>query len=258
MIQRLVASMFPIRVAAIGRFLACAAIVAIMGYSRPASATVIETDSFQQGTAPFTPTYAAPAADILLRLTPTTILPNAGAFTDEASGGVPILNDGIFGPIGGGVTGAHPSFATAGGGDGESLTYTLAGPVTLTSVVTLGGWNDMGRDVQTYTVSYSTGGSFIPLATVLFDPASQGATGAVPTASQIVLNGFSIPGVTALEFDFGDNAPNGHQGYAELAATAAPVPEPASLILFGFGAIALFFVTRRQGGKSGTGPILAG
>jgi hypothetical protein len=72
-----------------------------------------------------------------------------------------------------------------------------------------------------------------------FDP-TPGDTN-LQTASQVILDGFSIPNVDAIKFDFAA-AENGHQGYAELAAIASP--EPASLGLLTLGAMGL--VARRR------------
>jgi hypothetical protein len=231
------------RAMTIARFGVLASIFALMGYSQTASAAVIETDSYQESSSyPFTPTYAAPAGDILLGATPTS---STGNFAEEGSGGIPVLTNGVFGPITG-INGTNPSFATAGLDGGTQLIYTLAGPVTLGSVVTLGGWNDGGRDVQSYTVLYKVGsGSFTQLAVVDYDPTAAGAaSGGDAVATQVILSGFNIADVTALEFNFAGDR-NGHQGYAELAATLAP--EPSSIVAFcGLGAMGLFMAVRRR------------
>ncbi len=209
-----------------------------------ATAAVTETDSFQSGDGvnPFTPTYAAPAGDVLLGLTPTTITPNEAAFDLEGAGGTSVLTDGVFGPILTGGGGAHPSFATGGGAGGSKLIYTFASPITLSSVVTLGGWNDAGRDTQAYTVSYDVGGTLTPLATVSYDPTPGG--GSVQIASQVILDGFApVANVDQLVFDFA-SAENGHQGYAELAATS--VPEPSCLAALGGGVATLLGLRRRR------------
>lgn len=209
-----------------------------------AGAVLTETDSFQQGDGvnPFTPTFAAPAGDFLLGLAPTTIAPNEASFTLEGAGGTPVLTDGGFSPIFTGGSGPHPSFATGGGSSGGTqLIYTFA-PVTLNSVVTLGGWNDGGRDTQAYTVSYRVGGVITSLATVNYDPSPGNGTG-VQIATQVVLNGFSVANVDQLIFNFA-TAENGHQGYAELAATAAP--EPTTMALGLMSGLGMLGIRRRR------------
>src|SRR5579864_6041150 len=104
----------------------------VLGFAR-ISVAQTETDSFQQGSGPFTPTYTVPSGDLLQGLTPTVVSPNAGAFQQEGAGGVGVLTDGQFGTISGGLasngTANNSEFATAGSsGGGASVTYTLASP----------------------------------------------------------------------------------------------------------------------------------
>lgn len=221
---------------------------AVLGSACTLSTTahaLTETDSFQQGdgTSTFNPTYTAPANDVLLGLTPTT---SVGDFTVEGSGGTPVLTDGVFGPIFTGGGPPHPSFATGGPGGigaGSSLIYSFA-PTAIDRIVTLGGWNDGGRDTQAYTVSYGIGGIFTTLATVNYDPTAGSGTG-VQIATQVILDGFGvIANVDQLKFVFA-TAENGHQGYAELAATSS-VPEPSAFAALAGGGVMLLGFRRRS------------
>jgi hypothetical protein len=115
------------------------------------------------------------------------------------------------------------------------VTYTL--PVSpngydITNIVTTGGWNDGGRDQQSYTVNYATAANptyFTPLAVVSFNPTNPVGYSMSRVTITRPDTGFLARNVVALEFDMTSPAgENGFSGYSEIAvygspsATAAP------------------------------------
>jgi hypothetical protein len=199
-------------------------------------ATATDTQAAAAGATSFTPTYTPSSTDLINGLAPSA---QAGTFNLESSGGIPVLTDGVFGSIGTGVTGAHPAFATGGPSGGTSLTYSLntaASPAgyDLSSIVSYGGWNDAGRDQQSYVVSYSTVASpalFVPIATVNYNPPNPDNT---PSATRVTITpdvgSILASGVAAVNFSFANPVENGYTGYAEFDVFGtASVPEPGSL-----------------------------
>ena len=130
-----------------------------------------------------TPSYIPSSVDLITGLVPSA---SGGDFAaTEISGGIPVLNDGIFGTItepGGAPDRTHLIFGLGGGGGGTGtfVTYTLDTSVNslgydINSIAVYGGWNDNGRDQQLYTAAYSLVGSstFIDLPLVDFNPADR-------------------------------------------------------------------------------------
>jgi hypothetical protein len=225
-------------------------VCAVACFASVAFGTVITTVDTQTGTGAdgWTPTYVVSTTDLINGVSPSA---SAGDFTLESSGGLPVLTNGVFGPIGVPNGTTHPSFATAGGGNGSgsSVTYTLntvASPTgyDLSNVVVYGGWNDNGRDQQAYTVAYSTvgaPGTFIDLATVNFNPAIGGG---VQSATRATITEDTLlrlaTGVAALRFTFAPAPENGYTGYAEIDVNGtATVPEPAAWLLCVAGGLVL-------------------
>lgn len=221
-------------------------------------AAVVTNTDFQIGPggvgSTFTPGYVVSNSDLINGMTPSASIGNFAAV--EISGGLPVMNDGVYGTItepGGAADRTHLAFGLGGGGSatGTSVTYNLgANPqgYNISSVVVYGGWNDNGRDQQLYTFSYSLIGdpSFVTLTTVNFNPAV-GAN--LQTANRSTLTESALPflvtGVDAVQFDFPAGAENGYTGYAELDVLGvAAVPEPGALILTACGALA--FIARRR------------
>lgn len=226
-----------------------------------ASAALTVNSDFQTGpgaSATFTPTYTVDGPDLLAGRAPTT---STGDFTTETTAGTGVLTDGSFGtlPIFTGAASVKTNVAATGPGAGTSVTYTLAGPSTITEIEVLGGWSDNGRDAQNYSVSIATGGSstFTPLSlagasvssgtatvtgnNVAYNPA---AAGGVQVADRTTitdsLGGPLATNVTGIRFDFGA-VENNYTGTAELAVVG--IPEPASLALL---AAALAPLIRRR------------
>src|SRR4051812_10848327 len=131
---------------------------------------VITTDN-QFSTNSVAPTWTVATNNLIGGFSPAA---SSGDFQLESAGGLPVLTDGVIGPI----TTGHGLFATAGngGGAGSLLIYQLPAPTNgynLTNIPVCGGWVDSGRDAQAYVLSFATvanPSSFLPLATVSYNP----------------------------------------------------------------------------------------
>jgi len=175
----------------------------------------------------FTPTWAAPSGSLIAGSLPSAV--GTGDFTNQYTGGIPVLTDGKIGPIGGND---GTAMASCGGTAGTTLTYTLAGSAAgydLSSIVTYGGWNDGGRDEQAYTISYSTVAA--PTTFTVLTPADYLPTipGAVANSTrQTITSGDGTPlatHVAKVEFNFttpNGGGENGWQGYSELSLFGTP------------------------------------
>jgi len=227
-------------------------------------AGVVITTDFQVGPggvgSTFTPTYAIPSNDVLNGLTPIASSGNFAAV--ELSGGLSVMTDGVFGTItepGGAADRTHAAFGLGGGGSGTgtSVTYGLnlaLAPLgyNISSIVSLGGWNDNGRDQQLFTVSYSTvadPNTFLQIGTTAnFNP--NVAANLQSATSVTIADSTNAPlavGVGALRFDFPAGVENAYTGYAELAASGtATVPEPSCVAVLALTG-ALVASRRRRG-----------
>ena len=167
----------------------------------------------------FTPTWTVAPGSLILGQLPSSV--GSGNFTQSLG----LLTDGSFGffnyvPN----VGLSPTEVTAGSGAGQSVTYTLGSSpngYNVTNIVVYGGWGDAGRDQQAYTVYYSTvaaPATFIPLASVNFNPANPDAVQSATRATLSSATGGPLAtNVAALEFDFTTPAPeNGYCGYSEI------------------------------------------
>jgi len=201
------------------------------------SPAVSITTSNQTGSNPFTPSWTTESPSLIAGMAPTTA---GGNFTQEGSGGTPVLTDGTIG-----TSGNVSFFATCGTSGGASLVYTLTNSLNgsdVTNIIVYTGWGDGGRDGQYYTVSYSTVSApttYIPITTVYYNP--QGTVGA--SANRVTITG--APGtplgtsVGTIKFDFSSPPAasvfdNAYSGYSEIIVqgqnSAAP-PLPPSPFL---------------------------
>lgn len=209
--------------------------------SNTVSATIIEADDYNRDS-PYTV-----ATNDLLQAS-ATLTSTAGNFQQESSAGVTVLTDGIFG---------IPNFsssATGGNNGGTLLIYTLdmaASPAgyTISNINVFGGWQDPGRDQQSYTVAYSTvltPDTYTDITTVNFSPPLSGGVGSAPVYTSVAISSDSGPladNVSKVRFTF-NASENGYCGYRELDVIGTAVPEPGSLALLGLTALGL--VRRRR------------
>lgn len=219
-----------------------------------ATAALVFTPTTETSFAPADPPTAAanfPLVNVNNLLNGRTGVGSLGNFAQEATGGLAVLTNGLVPPTIIRGQAANPTgfnyadFATAGNTGGTTVTYNLAGPSTITSIQTYGGWQDSGRDQQNYVVQFSTNGTdFTTFGTVDFNPA--GVPAGRPNATRVTLTstGDTLTDVVALRFNFGTTE-NGYSGYDELVAYGTVVPEPTSLGLLGLGSLGLLARRRR-------------
>ena len=180
----------------------------------------------------FTPTWPFVPGSLIAGQSPSSA--GSGSFGQN----IGLLTDGSFGWITywPGV-GLSPAEVTCGSSAGQSVTYTLgsaASGYSISNIVVYGGWGDAGRDQQAYTVSYSTVANpttFIPLASVDYNPANPGAVQCATRSSlKSSTTGPLATNVAALMFDFTTPAPeNGYCGYTEIAVYGTSL-EPAVIV----------------------------
>ncbi len=158
--------------------------------------------------------------------------------TPTGGSGTSVLTDGTFGTIDFNLTGLHAWVTCMGSGvdsplkAGQFVTYTLTGSANgydITNIVTAGGWNDAGRDQQSYTVNYATAANptaFTRLAVVSFNPVSPVGY-SMNRATTTAATGVLASNVIALQFDMSTPAgENGFSGYSEIAAYGSASASP--------------------------------
>src|ERR1022692_3868819 len=159
-----------------------------------------------------------------------------------------VLTDGTFGTIDFSQSGVHAWVTCMGSGSvdgsgnlrgGQYVIYTLpasANGYDITNIVTAGGWNDGGRDMQSYTVNYATSANptyFTPLAMVGYNPTNPVGYSMV-RATITPASGALASNVVALEFDMTTPVgENGFSGYSEIGVYGSPSanPPPAGLVI---------------------------
>ena len=207
-------------------------------------APVISTAFQTNGTANLPHTFQPLANDLINGLAATNVL---GTFTQEMTGGTPVLTNGLFpSPLtrGVGTEFQFAGFATGGNGGGTSLTFTLATATVVTQIDVYGAWQDGGRDQQAYSIFYSTAlapTTFVLLTNVDFNPPDPAG---MPQATRVRITdslGALATNVKSLRFDFG-NTENGYSGYAEIDV----IPEPGVMGMLGVAVLGLLGRRRRR------------
>jgi hypothetical protein len=209
----------------------------------PAAVVVTTSNQIGNGTTPFTPTYTPSSTDIINGMAPTSVVPTVAAFSLEASDGPPALTNGVFPPLATGVVGSHIGLATGGNTGGTQLVYVF--PVsTIARLDMYGGWNDNGRDQQSFTVEFSANGG-ATWGTVISSGSFNPTVGAgLQSATLVSISdnaGALATGVNAMRVNF-LAVENGYTGYAEMDLIAVPEPGTATLL----GLLSLGALTRRR------------
>ena len=226
-----------------------AAAIASVVLTALSSATVtVNQVSANNGTDSLPNPYSASSTDLLNGLTPTS---STGTFNMEGTGGIGILTDGLVPST---VSRVQPnptgfqfaSFATGGNTGGTQLIYNLTTARSIASITVLGGWQDGGRDEQSFSILYALATApttFLPLVTVEYNPTDSTpvatpATGNThPTLTKVSITdttGTLAANVAALRFDF-NTTENGYSGYSEIDVQAVPEPSAVGLLIGGVG-----------------------
>ena len=217
----------------------------VSALTSPASVSIV-TDNQTNGTNSLPHTMVPSATDLIQGLAPSA---QSGNFTQEGAAGATILTDGLFtSPITRDAGGPFQfgTFATGGPTGGTSLTYQLGAASNIASISIFGGWQDGGRDQQSYSIFFSTAaapGTFLPLTTVDFNPADPLGNPQVTRVTIADTTGTLAADVAALRFDF-NATENGYSGYSEIDVTA--VPEPGAPAVLGLTALGMAARRRRR------------
>jgi hypothetical protein len=170
---------------------------------------------------------------------------DSGSINGEGTTNLNVLHDGAF-------QSDNAFLLTPNTGAVVRLTFDTSVNTTgydVSTINTYGGWNDSGRDRQTFLIEYSTvlaPSTFLSVDSVDFNPAN------VDGGDSASLAAFSVnlTNVAQLRFTFGTQE-NGHAGYGEFdvigtASAPPPAPEPATATLIGLGILGLVQASRRR------------
>ena len=199
--------------------------LALLTFVSSASAQLTVTGSSQLGPMPLTPSWTPVTGGLLDGLAPTTA---TGNFAEFGTGGsaANLTTVGMSVQIRPYAGAGNLEMCGSDGAAGSLLVYTLPAATyghNITNITVYGGWQDAGRDQQSYEVYYSTVAApttFLPLTYVNYNPSNPTAIG---SATRVVISDLSggpiAVNVAALEFVFNTlGAEYGAVGYTAITA----------------------------------------
>jgi len=214
------------------------AFAAALFFGAVSAQALVVTTGTESNSSTFTPTWDSTLAtgDVLLGLTPTTVLSSESAYQEESAAGTSILTNGASGP-------QYSLANVATVGDGCTLVYTLSAAVTLDSIVIYSAWGNHNRtnlNVDVYYKSSVSDPTWISLGNASNSTVDSSLLN--PMIVQVALSSLGDVSASQLEFVFHNAGTFAYNGISEIAAYA--VPEPSTWIML-VGGLGVFASSRR-------------